>query len=106
MPQNKPEDVSNDYELLETQKVAALCPNCNHEFTLGLTYGCTGKTEPWVEPDSYTIYGHEFSSYLFKQMAEGPLPGPWLRVIKCEDGQITVECWQKEGEPYGKQVKR
>jgi hypothetical protein len=52
--------------------------------------------------DVFTIFGHRFSGELFRRLAIDPTPGPWIRVIKRENGLIIVEETTKENDRWKK----
>lgn len=44
-----------------------------------------------MSPFTVQISGMRFTMELFRMMDTSPEPGPWIRIVKREDGYLTVE---------------
>ena len=56
-------------------------------------FGCNHHVPNY---DLYLIEGEKYSGFFFRQMRRCPLPGPWIRMVRREDGVIEWEI-QKDG---------
>ena len=48
--------------------------------------------------DVITIYGINYAMEMFKHMAFSPTDGRWFKILKREDGVITVEVKKEEND--------